>query len=388
MKKLVALACVACAALEVAAAPAAKGEPVAAGFPQWQGLSPKNHVMGREITASDLRHRITVVIEIEPNAGLKGQLLTASTLVQLTGVVNLGLEGANFETLQMPRNVLILVSNRGAKDPDAIKAALKPSGQEDATLSHYRSALVPFYDDVTLVGGPDTTGKRPYIYVMGPTGTEPISQGKLDAAGVKAARAAIAQAKKKLAEGPAWKEFFGTVDPEKFPALVKDIQKGKQLKAAAAAVQKDILSKDPERAADAQIVSDAISQARSDLLFRIRMEAVACPHRAYYDFQRLVKFWPSEKKKLDDVMTKLKSVPDAEKLSKIFTKLMVWADPDFVCKSAGEAKKIVAELEKKIKPQLAKMKESKVITVQNGALILDAQVDELIAIIPSRVPEK
>jgi len=387
MKKL-ALMCAAVAALEVAAAPAAKMEPVAAGFPQWQGLSPKSHILGREITAADLRHRVTVVIEIEPNADLKNQLLTASTLLQLTGYINLGLEGANFETLQMPRSVLVLVSNRGAKDPDAIKAALKPSGQEEASLSYYRSALVPFYDDVTFVGGPDTTGKRPYVYVMGPTGTEPLSQGKLDAASVKAARAAIVQAKKKLADGPAWKEFFGTVDPEKFPALAKDIQKGKQLKAATAAVQKDILSKDAEKAADAQVVSDAISQARSDLLFRIRMEAAACPHRAYYDFQRLVKFWPAEKKKLDDVMVKLKAVPEAEKLAKIFTKIMVWADPDFVCKNAGEAKKIVAELEKKIKPQLAKMKESKVIAVQNGALILDTQIDELIATIPSRLPEK
>ena len=386
MKKL-ALMCAAMAALEVVAAPAAKVEPVAAGFPQWQGLSTKSHVMGREITGADLRHRVTVVVEIEPGADLKKHLLAAAPLLQLTGFVELG-HGANFETLQMPRSVLVLVSNRGAKDPDAIKAALKPSGQEEASLSYYRSALVPFYDDVTFVGGPDTTGKRPYIYVMGPTGTEPIAQGKLDAAGVKAARAAIVQAKKKLADGPEWKEFFGTVDPEKFPALAKDIQKGKQLKAATAAVQKDILSKDAEKATDAQIVSDAISQARSDILFRIRLEAAACPHRAYYDFQRLVKFWPSEKKKLDDVMLKLKAVPDAEKLAKIFTKVMVWADPEFVCKNAGEAKKIVAELEKKIKPQLAKMKESKVIVVQNGALLLDSQIDELIATIPSRLPEK
>ena len=131
MKKL-ALVCAACAALEVVAAPAAKVEPVAAGFPQWQGLSPKNHVMGREVTGADLRHRVTVVVEIEPGADLKKNLLDASGLLQLTGVVSLGLEGANFETLQMPRSVLVLVSNRGAKDPDAIKAALKPSGQEEA----------------------------------------------------------------------------------------------------------------------------------------------------------------------------------------------------------------------------------------------------------------
>ena len=388
MKKTMALMCAACAALELAAAPAAKVEPVAAGFPQWQGLSPKNHFMGREITASDLRHRITVVIEIEPNAALHSQLLTASSLVQLTGVVNLGLEGANFETLEMPRNVLILVTNRGAKDPDGIKAALKPAGQEESTLTQFRSALVPFYDDVSFVGGPDTAGKRPYIYVMGPTGTEPLAQGKLDAAGVKEARVAISKAKTKLAEGPKWSEFFGSADPEKFPALTKAIQKGKPLGQMSAAILKDVLSKDPEKATEAQIVYDAIQQTRSDIMFRIRLEAAACPHRAYYDFQRLVKFWPSEKKKLDEVMLKMKAVPDAEKLAKIFTKVMVWADPDFVCKNASEAKKIVAELEKKVKPQLAKMKESKVIVIQNGALLVDSQVDELIATIPSRLPEK
>ena len=56
--------------------------------------------------------------------------------------------------------------------------------------------------------------------------------------------------------------------------------------------------------------------------------------------------------------------------------------------SLGEKEAKMAELEKKIKPQLAKMKESKVIIIQNGALIIDSQVDELISSIPSRVPEK
>lgn len=387
MKKTTAFVCAAFAALELAAAPAAKVERVAAGFPQWQGLSPMNHIMGREITASDLRHRITVVVEIEPNAGLHAQMIAASSLLPLTGFMYQ--EGTSFETLEIPRDVLVLVTNRGAKDHEAIKAALKTSGLEaTAWLGHFHPVLVPFYDDVSFVGGPDTAGKRPYIYVMGPTGTEPLVQGKLDAAGVREACGAIDKAKTKLAEGPKWREFFGSADPEKFPALAKAIQKGKPLGQVSAAILKDVLSKDAEKAAESQIVYDAIAQTRSDIMYRIRLEAAACPHRAYYDFQRLVKFWPSEKKKLDDVMLKMKAVPDAEKLAKIFTKVMVWADPDFVCKNASEAKKIVAELEKKIKPQLAKMKESSVIVIQNGALLVDSQVDELIATIPSRLPEK
>ena len=386
MKKL-AFACAALVALELAAAPAAKLEPVAAGFPQWQGISPKSHIRGREITAADLRHRATVVVDVDDNADLHKQLLEAAGLLQLTGLVSLGFEGGNWETMVLPRDVLIVVSCHGLlKNPDALKTALKSSGTDEAALSGFSTAMVPFYENISFVGGPETEGKRPYIYVMGPTGTEPLSQGKLDAASVKDARAAINKAKAKFTETP-WKPFYGTEDPEKFPAVAAAIAKGKPLGPVAAAIQKDVLSKDAEKAQAAQVVSDALSQTRSDLLFRIRLEARACPHRAYYDFQQLVKFWPSEKKKLDEVMQKIKLIPDAEKLAKMFSKAIVWADPNFVCKNAGEAKKIVAEL-KKMKPALTKMKESKIIEIQNGALLLDAQVDELMSSIPSRLPEK
>ena len=71
----------------------------------------------------------------------------------------------------------------------------------------------------------------------------------------------------------------------------------------------------------------------------------------------------------------------------MFCKLMTWAGPDFTCKNAGEAKKIVAELNK-MKKDLEKLQESKVIVVQNGALTMATQVDELIALIPTKVPEK
>jgi len=386
MKKL-ALACAALAALELAAAPAAKVEPVAAGFPQWQGISPKSHIRGREITAADMRHRATVVVDVDDNADLHKQLLEAGGLLQLTGLTSIGWEGGNWETMVLPRDVLVVVSCHGLlKNQDALKTALKSSGQDEAALAGFSSAMVPFYENISFVGGPETEGKRPYIYVMGPTGTEPLSQGKLDAASIKAARAAINKVKAKFKETP-WKQFYGTEDPEKFPAVAAAIAKGKPLGPVAAAVQKDVLSKDAEKAAAAQVVSDALSQARSDLLFRIRLEARACPHRAYYDFQQLVKFWPSEKKKLDEVMQKIKLVPDAEKLAKMFSKAIVWADPNFVCKNAGEAKKIVAEL-KKMKPALAKMKESKITEIQNGATLLDIQVDELMSSIPSRLPEK
>lgn len=55
-----------------------------------------------------------------------------------------------------------------------------------------------------------------------------------------------------------------------------------------------------------------------------------------------------------------------------------------VCKNAGEAKKIVAELNK-MKKDLGKLKDSKVVVVQNGALLMDMKVDELIAQMPTKV---
>ena len=382
MRKL-AFAFVALAAAGLVAAPAVKLDPVAAGFPQWQGISPKSHVMGREITASDLRQRVTVVVEFEPGDGLKSQFLKAAGLLGMTGLHGLG-ETGNWESLDMPRSVILLFSNRGAKDPDGIKAAMKPTGKDDQALSYVARAMVPVYDGVMFAGGPETEGKRPYIYVMGPSGTEPLAQGALDDAGLKAARAAISKAKSQLAP---WQKFYGTVDPERFPAVAKAIEKGKPLGPVATALLKDVLSKDEEKARESQIVYDALSQTRSDLVYRIMLEARACPHRAYYDFQHLVRHWPSEKKKVDDAMQRLKAIPDAEKLAKMFCKAMAWSEPDFECKNAGEAKKIVAEL-KKMKPQLEKMKESKVIVVQNGALLLDSQIDTLIETIPGRVAGK
>ena len=64
---------------------------------------------------------------------------------------------------------------------------------------------------------------------------------------------------------------------------------------------------------------------------------------------------------------------------------MEWSSPDFTCKGASDAKKIVQELNK-IKKTLEKLKESKNLIAQNGALMMDVKVDELIATIPFKVP--
>lgn len=69
-------------ALELVAAPAAKTDPVAPGFPDWRGLTPKSHIMGREVTPSDLRHKVTIVIDLKLSENLDEQLSLAFQVVR------------------------------------------------------------------------------------------------------------------------------------------------------------------------------------------------------------------------------------------------------------------------------------------------------------------
>lgn len=376
------------------AGPAVKIDPVAEGYPDWQGISAKSHIMGREICPSDLRHKVTVVLEVEPGEKLQEQLILAGGLVPnlVSGF------GANWEDLELPRNQIALVSCwGGSKKEDQIKEAMKSKDKDPVTtqrLLSYRGEGCAFYDGVTFTGAPDTTGKRPYLYVMGPEGREPLFQGALTAAAVKEAQAAIRKGLKAIGEWETkWRPFYGNISEPKFnTSLAKTLEKGKKAKLCpldpiAKALLSDVKSKDAEKAKEAQILFDAINQTRSDLVMRIKMEVGACPHRAYYDIQELLKYWPGEKKRLEVAYAKLKANPEVEPLAKMFCKLMEWSQPEFVCKNAGEAKKIVQDLNK-MKKTLEKLKESKNITIQNGALLIDLKVDELISAIPAKVAGK
>ena len=371
-----------------------KTDPVAEGYPDWQGISAKSYITGREICPSDLRHKVTIVLEIEPNDKLQEQLVLAAPFARKIGMPTGG-DGTNWETIELPRDIIFVVSNRGGgkdKDHEAIRTAMKYKGEDlniSSALSLYRGMASSMYDDITFTGAPDSTGKRPFLYVMGPAGTEPVCQGELNAAMLKTANAAIAKGRKQIADWEVkWRPFYGNVDePRFFPMLAKTLEKGKPLTPIEKAILKDVVAKDTEKAKEAQILYDALCQTRSDLVLRIKMEVTDCPHRAYYDIQQLVKYWPMEKKRLDAVYAKLKAVPDAEKMAKMFIKLKTWSDPEFTCKNAGEAKKILVELNK-MKKDIEKLKESNVIVVQNGALIMDLKIDELISYIPSKMPSK
>jgi len=375
------------------AAPVVKLDPVAEGFPVWQGVVDKNRISGRTLCPSDLRHKVTVVVEFEPNAALQSQFVLAASLLQATGLVTIEWDWEANPTL--PRDVLVVLVNRGGgrdKDREAIQAACKYKGEDttiSAGLTQIRGMGCSMYDDVTFAGAPETAGKRPYVYVMGPTGTTPVFQDALDAKSVSAARKAISAevAKLKKAENK-WEPFYGNIPEPKFnPQLAKALAKGKPLKPVEVAWLKDVVSKDAERATEAQVLYDALQQTRSDIGYRILMEAGACPHRAYYDLQQLIKYWPGEKKKMAAAEAKIKANPEASKLAQMFCKITAWEDANFMCKNAGEAKKIVQDL-KKMKKDLEKLKESQVIVIQNGALLMETHVDTLIETMPARVATK
>ena len=389
MKNAITAVCMVLANGALLATPAQKSNPVAEGYPDWQGLSAKSFVAGREISPSDLRHKVTIVIEVDDNEKAQSQLASAQGLIFSTGIGRLG-SGQNWETLTMPRWAIAAVSVHGAKNAAAFLEGLKRKSDNQSIQTGMQAVLgqgCSVYQNLTFTGAPDSTGKRPYVYIMGPEGTKPVFKGELNAANIGKAMATVNKLRKQV-EASGWQPFYGSVkEPKFFPKLVQTIEKGKTLAPVEKEILKEVVSKDQEKAKEAQILYDALVQTRGDLVTRIRMEAWACPHRAAYDIQQLIKYWPAEKKKVEAASARIKSIPDAEMLAKIFCRIMELDDPNFVCKSVGDSKKIVAELNK-AKKSIEKLKESKNITVQNGALLIDMKLDELIASVPTKVPEK
>ena len=387
-----------CAAT-VLAGPAVKIDPVADAYPDWQGITAKGYISGREICPSDLRHKVTIVVEVEPNDKLMEQLASFRSLTMRTGFSSTLTVGANWEDAELPRNVILLVSVRGGAKhaiiTDILSSYRNIKDQEtQSAISSLGGNGCSFYDDVTFTGAPDTTGKRPFVYVMGPTGRTPLFQGALNAEGIKGAIDAIEKGKKEIAAwNPQWRPYFGNIEEPKYhPLFAKTLEKAKHAKLApldalAKSLLADVKAKETEKANEAQVLYDALNQTRSDLTLRIQMEAATCPHRACWDILTLSKYWPSEKKRVEAVAAKIKANPEADALAKIFCKAMEWEDPDFTCKSAADAKKIVVELNK-MKKTLEKLKESKANVIQNGASLLGMKIDDLITSVPSKVAEK
>ena len=366
-------------------------DPVADGFMDWEGLTSKNFLMGRLLTPSDLRHKAVVYIVLD------GEKLTNDKVPDLYPLSSIAQMPADhltqWETEELPRSKIVVLSvrNFGAKKTPADFAALfkPPKGAETSELTKYTSWVsnkAPFYRDVHPVGETEMAAdKMPYVAVYGGEGTEPLySKEKWSAADVKGLRAAVKKAVDGLGE---WKAPLGVAEPQFYKKVAADFAKGKPAQGLLAQLKTGIKSKNPEQAKEAQIMFDALNQYRSDLVLRIQLEFSAAPARAYYDFQTLVKYFPAEKKRLQSVDAKIKANKEIGALGKIFEKILLWSQEDYVCKNKGEANKNVQEL-KKYKKMLESLANSENAQLQGEAMLFQTQIDTLIDLMPTKVPQK
>jgi len=376
------------------AAPAKNAaEPVAEGFPAWTGVTPKNYIAGRVLQSNaDLRQRVaTVVVEFDA-AKTAEQLEKTGSLANLNGFATvIGHGSTNWESVEIPRDVMVIYVAHNVKGHEAVVEGMKvKDSAKNPCLTSFVGGKVPIYENVTFEGAPGNGGKFPFVYVMGHEGTEPLVKEEYGAKTAAAINKAIADQRKKMAEADLkWRPFYGYVaEPKHFHDIEKALAKGKPLDAVEAKLLKSVKASDAEKAKEAQMLCDGLEQTRSDMMWTVQCAYSACPHVAAYKINQLIKYWPKTKKQMSAVSDKIKANSAAQPLIKMYAKIVQWSDPDFTCKNAGEAKKIVAELEK-MKKAIAPIKEdAQNIQVQNGALILDGMLDELIAIIPTKVPQK
>lgn len=364
--------------------------PVADGYVDWSGLSPKSYLFGRTITPSDLRQWTVVYVVVDAEA-FAGQVRAFAPLADLMPLPQA--HATQWETAELPHDGIVVFSVRNAKGTDPKSFALNfrpPKDAEQAVAQQYSAYgrnMVPFYKDFEPVGAAELTAdKLPYVAVYGASGTDPLYTKENFATGdIKAVREAVNKAKKLLPED--WTPPLGIREPQHYRQVPALLAKGKPAAAALKILAAGVKSKNPEQAKEAQVMYDALNQYASGLKLRIGLECHAAPARAYYDLQTLVRLFPSEKKKMQAIDQKFKQNKELGSLGKIFEKLMLWGRDDFAPKSAGEAKKIVVELQK-YKKALDALANSENAQIQGEAMLFSSQLDMLIETIPTKVPQK
>lgn len=378
------LAAAACAA-------PSKVDPVAEGFPSWEGVTERNYFYGRSITPSDLRQRAVLVIALKDDENLQKHLLDLIDVVR-------GLDdippshGAQWDTMDsMPRKCVIVVTFHGPAKSAAedLKKALTPdkdAKKEDAEkLSHWYAYASPaFYKDVTLAGAEPIT-EFPYVYVMDGKSATPTYKSVYKPADNAKIRNAVAKAKSGL---PRWREFTGVEEVQFFKDIEKKILAQKPLKPCIISLKASIGDKNPEKAREAQIMYDALNQYCSDLKLRISCEFRSSPARAYADAQKLFRYFPQEKKAIAQIDMYLKTNKSAVTLGKMYEKYLEWSQPDFVFKNASEAKKAVQLVNTWKKPLEKMSQDTSNMTLQGEASLILAQIDTIAEVLMTKVPQK
>lgn len=381
--------CLSAGALCAWGAPVASA--VAEGYADWSGVEPKNRIIGRNLSASDFRQRVTIFVLLpcdpkdEKSKKLGDVLRETGEIGYLQSLVEWAFDWEREE--KIPREVLLIGLLQGKCTRRMLTKALEPRKDEDA-LSNPASGWcnASFYLDVAMINGPDPAGQLPYAYVMGPNGIEPLWKGvykkgdsrKEIAAAVKKAKCAL----------PEWTPLTGLSEPQFFAKERQELLAGKPVQAVVAKLAKSFRDKDPEKAKEAQIMYDAVFQYRSDLLFRIEQEMQKCPARAFVDARRLFALFPQEKKRLQEVSAKMKASKSLPTVGKALEKVLEWNRPDFVFKNTAEAKKAVQLVETWRKPLEKISNDQTDAGLAGEASIILAQLDGLSDALLSKIPQK
>lgn len=376
--------------LAVSAAPS-KTDPVAEGFPSWEGVNEKNYLQGRVITSSDLRHRVVLMITLKDDANLQKHLVALSKLIQNVDETPAGFSAQWDSIDRFPRKGLVLVTfkDAGKSVDENLKTALKAAKgmkEDDASaLASWKNSSSPaFYRGVTLCDAEQETD-FPYVRVLDGKTANPVFKGLYKPAEVATIRKKISKCKADLGE---WNDPLGVTEVQHFKDVEKKVLEGKPLKPCLEALKRGIKDKNPEKAREAQIMYDAINQYASDLKLRILLEFKSAPARAFADAQKLFKAFPQEKKALASVDLFLKTNKSALTIGKMFEKYLEWSQPNFTFKNASEAKKAV-QLVNSWKKPLEKMSQDKDNPVIQGeASLILSQIDSLGEILMTKVPQK
>ena len=356
--------------------------PVAEGFVKWTGLdSIKGTKNARWLGPSDLRGRFVVVVDID--AAKAAEQIKATMRIQDLAFNPNG-HGTDWDFTPVPRDIVIVYNVHDLSDENIEKKLYESETLKPQMVSR----AFNLYGFVTFEGAPDCQGERPYVYVMGPEGKEALYKGKFVA---NKTPKEVKDAIEKAAAGlPAWRPWYGYVTEVKhtkgFDAAIAG---GKGLAPFMMTLKKGIVSKKPEVAAESQRLYDALEQRKGDLLYAIKAERAASPCATLYDIEEVSRRFPTLKRDLAEFSDKVqKQHPNITQLYKHYALFRRCADPAFKAKSAGEAKKLVAELEK-ARPILTKMGDDpKDVAIQNMALSLVQRMDDVVAELPTKVQEK
>ena len=392
MKRLTAAFMTVAAFCSVAAPSKIVEEVVAGDFPKWTGVVPKNYLCGRKLeSGSELRHRITLVIEFDADKTLE-QLCKTGPLGNHNGISPIvGHGGQDWTDMMLPRDVMVIFVARNIKKAEQVTDVLTPKTcVANPDIGPALASRAPVYRDVTFDGAPDNGGKLPFVYIMGYEGKTPLLKEHYSGKTPENVFRVIGAERKKMSDaGIVWRPFCGFVtEPKHFKDIGTALDKGKPLDGIEAKLRKAIASADPEEAREAQMLYDALVQTRCDYVLLLKYSWKESPHAAAYNMDVVTRCWPKAKKDLAAVADGLKSYSAAQPLIRMYPKIAHWSEPDFKCKNGAEAKKIVATLNK-MKKTLAPLKENgSDIIIQNCAIVVDAKIDALVATMSERAASK